>query len=487
MQLLSIGFDDTDSRQGMCTTYLAYKVVDFLLKQKAKFVDHPLLIRLNPNIPWKTRGNGAVALRIEVDNIEKIVEGVRALVEQNSHLGVGANPGLVFYAGEKIPDSIKEFAERALYDVLSRKKALEVANANGVKCYTLGNGMGIVGALAAVGTQLEQDHTFEIIAYRKEQNCGKPRALSKGSVIAMSEETYPNTYNNYDYKHERVLISPHGPDPIFCGIRGEDPNIVLQAFLMLDVAEELEGYMVFRTNHGTNMHLAHQFDLSNLKTYTSGHITGTVDGEPHVITGGHTFFKIRNDLGSALCAVYEPTGLSNLAAKLCHEDVIKIGGGVRKATSKHPKVINVEYIQILKLAKKFEYLNPLCKICSKRMKSEGKKKGYQCEHCGFKDPKAQKITVELPREIKEGLYVPVPKAHRHLTKPLQRYGMEKKECKLNLNSNWFFKLVAGGGVSRECNSRFEPAVEHTNVGSITALRVSSHFGYEPAGNRPHLG
>ena len=68
MALLHIGFDDTDSLYGMCTTYLAYKIVEFLLEHSARVVDHPLLIRLNPNIPWKTRGNGAVALCVEIDN-----------------------------------------------------------------------------------------------------------------------------------------------------------------------------------------------------------------------------------------------------------------------------------------------------------------------------------------------------------------------------------------------------------------------------------
>jgi len=64
MHTLHVAFDDTDSREGRCTTHLAFKVVEHLKKkQGAKLVDYPLLIRLNPNIPWKTRGNGAVCLR----------------------------------------------------------------------------------------------------------------------------------------------------------------------------------------------------------------------------------------------------------------------------------------------------------------------------------------------------------------------------------------------------------------------------------------
>ncbi len=442
MSSLYIGFDDTDSRQGMCTTYLAYKVVDFLLKRNARFLDYPLLIRLNPNIPWKTRGNGAVALHVEVDNEETVAEGVKSLVENNSHLGHGANPGMVFYSGKKISDDIKEFAGRALHDVLSRNRGMEIAKKHGVDAYTLGNGQGIVGALSAIGTLLDEDHTFEIITYRKQENCGRLREILKESVVEMAGQTYPNTYNNYDYKHERVLITPHGPDPIFCGIRGEDPDTLLQALLMLKIPEELEGYMIFRTNHGTNAHLMHKFDLSQLKTYTSGYVEGIVDSAPYAIEGGHAFFTIKNDEGSALCAVYEPTGLSQLAQKLTMGDMIEIGGGVRKATSKHPKVINVEYIRILKLATKLNYVNPLCKNCSKRLKSDGKGKGYKCEICGLKERNTQKIAVELARDIKEGLYVPVPKAHRHLTKPLQRCGMEKKRYDQVLNSHWYCKFAS---------------------------------------------
>lgn len=449
MPLLHIGFDDTDSRQGMCTTYLAYRIADFLLKNNAKFVDYPLLIRLNPNIPWKTRGNGAVALRVEIDNQESIIEGVRTLVENNSHVGSGANPGLVFYSGKTIHGDVQEFAANALYDVMSRNKAREIAKKHGMHTYTLGNGQGIVGALSAIGTVLEKDHTFEIIAYRKLENCGKTREISKESVIAMAEQTYPNTYNNYDYKHERILITPRGPDPIFCGIRGEDPDILLQAFLMLDIPEDLMGYMIFRTNHGTNMHLTHGFDLSNLKTYTSGYVRGTVASDPYAIEGGHTFFTLKNDHGSALCAVYEPTGQSQLAQKLSVGDLIEIGGGVRKATSKHPKVINVEYIRILELAHKFSYSNPLCKKCGKRLKSDGRNKGYKCERCGIKERTAQKISIEIPREIKEGLYIPVPKAHRHLTKPPQRYGREKEMYNASLNTSWFATFIAESTLSKE--------------------------------------
>jgi len=66
--ILHIGIDDTDSPKGMCTTFLSYKIVKFLEKEKIQFMDFPSLIRFNPNNPWKTRGNGAVRLTIKTKN-----------------------------------------------------------------------------------------------------------------------------------------------------------------------------------------------------------------------------------------------------------------------------------------------------------------------------------------------------------------------------------------------------------------------------------
>ena len=126
-------------------------------------------------------------------------------------------------------------------------------------------------------------------------------------------------------------------------------------------------------------------------------------------------------------AVYEPTGLANIAARLEPGDVIDIGCGVRKGTVKHPKILNVEYLSVLELASTFDIINPVCKICNKRMKSEGRNKGYQCDKCKFKDSRAAKILIAKERSIRTGLYIPTPKAHRHLTKPLQRYGIEKSQ------------------------------------------------------------
>ena len=58
-----IGIDDTDSLKGGCTTYVATEIIAEMPYDLIKF---PRLVRLNPNIPWKTRGNGDITLYIGI-------------------------------------------------------------------------------------------------------------------------------------------------------------------------------------------------------------------------------------------------------------------------------------------------------------------------------------------------------------------------------------------------------------------------------------
>ena len=58
--MLHIGLDDTDSVKGGCTTWLATEIIKDL--SEFDLIGNPRLVRLNPNVPWKTRGNGAVSL-----------------------------------------------------------------------------------------------------------------------------------------------------------------------------------------------------------------------------------------------------------------------------------------------------------------------------------------------------------------------------------------------------------------------------------------
>jgi len=59
------------------------------------------------------------------------------------------------------------------------------------------------------------------------------------------------------------------------------------------------------------------------------------------------------------------------------------------------------------------------------MESMGRGKGFRCRSCGFRGSDMEKRTVEEERRIGEELYMPPPRAQRHLSKPKSRYGREK--------------------------------------------------------------
>ena len=61
-----------------------YKIINRLKKKNVDFLDFPNLVRFNPNIPWKTRGNGAVGIKISTSNPGKIKNLVKKFVKQYS-------------------------------------------------------------------------------------------------------------------------------------------------------------------------------------------------------------------------------------------------------------------------------------------------------------------------------------------------------------------------------------------------------------------
>ena len=70
LNLMIIGLDDTDSKESMCTTYLAAVLIG-KLKSYGTIEGYPWLVRLNPNIKYKTRGNAAIAIKLEINRSEE--------------------------------------------------------------------------------------------------------------------------------------------------------------------------------------------------------------------------------------------------------------------------------------------------------------------------------------------------------------------------------------------------------------------------------
>ena len=440
MTKLHIGFDDTDSPNGGCTTYIAALIVEKLNKMNINFIDYPNLIRLNPNVPWKTRGNGALCLRLicPEKSIEKIMETIIHLIEKNSDLAYdGTDPGIVFLEGE-IPEIVKDFAKKTEHSILSIDETLKLAKKVNAKVIGFKKGRGIIGGLAAIGEDLKGEHTYEIISYRTLKNRNKPRCIKASSVERMDTKSQ-NTFNNIDHETGRILITPRGPDPILCGIRGETPEAVKWAYNEIKIEEPVERWIIFRSNQGTDAHLKKISKVEDIQQFNPVVIKGEVSKSPQIIQGGHAIFTIKDKTGQVDCAAYKPTGILNkITRKLIVGDVLTVYGSVRLNDPKDGFTINLEKIRITQLAPKLLFVNPSCPESNNRLKSMGKNQGFRCEKCGFRDPNTQKSKIIEKREIKVGFYITSPRSQRHLTKPFSRYGKEKNLAVKEMIQEWYY-------------------------------------------------
>lgn len=372
-----VGLDDTDSSRGYCTTYLAYRIASDL-RPRIRVFPYPRLVRLNPNIPFKTRGNAAVCLELEAPDPGSAFESVAKKVRELSDVEGGANSGMVFLDDPSLLPQFEPLYLDALMGVVSPHRVRRFLRGIGARSLELGNGMGLVGAASSLGFSERFDHTFELIAYRRKESWGTKRSIDASPVRAMDAETFPHTFNNYDYQKRKVLIAPHGPDPVFAGVRGDSPIAVIRAFSMLSYEERLAGRMVYVSNQHTDAHLQRELAW---KVYSSGWLDGSVKGV-RVGAGGHVYIDISSGRRSLVVAAYEPTGdLRRTVRHLKPGDRVKAFGGVRRSTPLHPEVLNLEKLQVVSL-----------------------RRGR--------------------RSIVEGTYISSPRANRHLTKPLTRYGLE---------------------------------------------------------------
>ncbi|MGQ4911392.1 MAG: TiaS agmantine-binding domain-containing protein [Candidatus Thorarchaeota archaeon] len=437
--ILHLGFDDIDSPTGGCTTHFTSLLVGDLEGLEVRWLDYPGLVRLNPGIPYRTRGNGAVVLRLSVDgeHVEQIVDLVKKRIKSYANLEYpNTNPGFVMVRGD-VPERVRQFSERALWRSLPIELASRIIQREKLVHYGFGNRRGLIGALASVGNMLTEDYTFEFIAYRSLEACGHERGVDGDSVTRMDSVLKPQVFANIDASNGQVLIEPHGPDPVLFGVRGENPDAVKEGGLMVRSHQAVERWMIFRTNQATGAHLTHEMRIDTLRPYMAAKVRASVSQRARIIEGGHVIFGIADDTGEVDCAVYEPTGeFRDTANRLMVGDRVVIHGSVRPASRTHPMTLNVEGIEVVALTPKIRVSNPLCTRCGKRMKSAGRGKGFKCDNCGHRERNGEKVRTTLERTLTVGLYLPPPRAQRHLTRPFERPEMGNMGVPVKMIDEW---------------------------------------------------
>jgi len=400
-----IGIDDTDSPQGMCTTYLGAVLARRLIGEHMR-VREARLVRLNPNVTWKTRGNAAIMLDVEGDP-ERAFAITCALVEELADFSCeNTNPGVV--VTERKPDAT--FYGKAVRDFCTIEEAVVLLDAAGARYKGYKNRRGLIGATAAVASELP-DKTSEILVYREPERFGTPRSVDRLSLFEAEAATFPHTWDTVDVINDVVVCVPHTPDPVLFGIRGESPRWVMAARQMID-SEKPGLEQIWVTNQGTDAHLL-DAGIGEINDGLSYRVRGTVADLPKTGTGGHVSFTIREGGQAVRCMAYEPTkNFRQLVRQLVPGDEVIAVGSFKKGS------MNLEKIRIVSLARPAIIRPPLCPACKKRMTSDGKGKGYKCKKCGARYDKPD--VQEIPRTLETGWYEVPPTARRHLAKPLCR-------------------------------------------------------------------
>ena len=400
-----IGVDDTDSPSGMCTTYLGAVLARRLIREHMR-VREARLVRLNPNVTFKTRGNAAIMLDVDGDPEQAFVIASDLVDELADFSCRNTNPGLV--VAEKKPDP--GFYQKAVTDFCTIGEATALLDRTGARYRGWKNRRGLIGATAAVASELT-DRTSEILVYREPERFGTPRSVDRQSLFDAEAATFPHTWDTVDTINDVVVCVPHTPDPVLFGIRGESPRWVMAARQMIE-SEKPGIEQIWVTNQGTDAHLL-AGTIAGLREGLSYRVRGTVSDVPKTGTGGHVSFTIQEGDNTVRCMAYEPTkNFRHIVRTLYPGDDVIAAGSYKKGS------INLEKMKVVSLARAERSRPPLCPACDKRMTSDGRKKGWKCKKCGARsdEPDVQ----EIHRTLEPGWYEVPPTARRHLAKPLCR-------------------------------------------------------------------
>jgi len=412
-----VGIDDTDSRErGMCTTYAASRVAR-RIEADGGDVERVLLVRLNPAVEHKTRGNAALAVHTDVDP-DRGFEIARELIADSAEVDdPRTNPGLVVadHAPEAAPDAVAAFAREAVQDHHDVADAEVLIDSCGYESAGWKNARGKIGALAAVGAWAAfEEWTYEHVSYRAAERRGTPRDVDLDSAFAAADEQYPAAWDTVDRVEGQAVCVPRAPGPILHGIRGDDVDAVRTVTAGIE-SEPVESSQLFVTNQGTDAHLQ-DAALGAVEDGRSYRVDGTVVEPSETREGGHVFLALENGGDRLDCAAFEPTKrFRDRVRALRVGDRLTACGEVGDGTLKLEKFAVRELNDV-------ELATPNCPDCGRSMESAGADQGYRCRDCGTE--RGGKVERQVDRELEEGWYEVPPCARRHVAKPLVRGGFD---------------------------------------------------------------
>jgi len=427
-----IGIDDTDSPKGGCTTWVLSELLALARDEGVDLLGEPRLVRLNPNIPWKTRGNAALAARfgrgrgdrrrigeaggrplwsfarggpLTSSLAERFLDRAWDRVLARSRRGEPRTDPALVAVPRQLPAHLYYRAVRHIVPVEETRRYLESV---GALVRAEGDGRGLVGASAAIAWPGRRA-TWELIAYRPIEREGARRRVDIQSVRSTARR-HPDLFLCHDPRTRRLLVTPHTPCPILFGLRGLGPASPLRA--RLEVRSELvDRWVLFRTNQGTGDHLTPRF-AREVEAFESGRVAGTVSGPPRTLRGGHVRLPLVDAEGTSMEAIaFEPTKtLPRVVRHLVPGDRVEVWG-----SRGSDAILKLEGLRVVSLAPRWAAGKPpLCLSCGRRTQSLGAVRGFRCSQCRRRFPPEAARATRRPPPIATGVYHPTPSARRHL-------------------------------------------------------------------------
>lgn len=423
-----LAFDDTDRPEGGCTTYALFQVLAALPDLAPRGM--PRLVRLNPNVPWKTRGNGAVCVELVQPTGPHVVVGEWMGMELRAYPEGAPAP-----ADEVALDAawgvLQELAQAdampamALFDsapsplhywqavrmVMDPVDAVAYARTSGVLHRAKGNGRALIGCLGAAAWP-GPAASYEFIAYRERSAWGTPRAVNEAPLRGLDHTG--RTFHTEDPEKDALCCVPNTPCPVLLGLRGHDPEGLLQtarSTVPSAAGEPLEGWILWASNQASGDHITPVSSLAEATEGMTVRLPATVAESPANLEGGHVQVTFTDgDMSRFDVMAFEPTGTFRaVVRRLLPGDGAEVTGAWNNGT------VRLESLRVID-AGPAKSANPHCTECDRSMKSRGRAAGYRCPSCGASV--ASDAATFTDRSDLVGTYEVPVMTRRHLHRPL---------------------------------------------------------------------
>ncbi len=402
-----IGLDDTDHLDLGCTTESFNQFLNYLIEKLNCTIISRRLVRLWPFANRRTRGNAALSAVIKLNILDEqklydVSDDWFKLLLSN----ISSHSSSNFPASPVLIISKSKFSEKIYWDTVKDHVDLDY-RLNEIKKYECKvyagkSYWGVIGASAAISWIPGENHSYELIAWRKSSMIGKKRIIDI-QTIADLDKNFPETFVNRDPTKNRGLIAPRTPCPVLYGIRSKSPEILEMAHKWLqsnDNVEKSSDYAVHCTNQLSDDHVTPS--------------SGTVISKPLISKGAHSSVKVIMDGKlKTLVAFSQGGSVNRLLRSLKAGDIVSWTGLYSPSDSS----IHLEKLSISDAVPRI-ISRPLC--CNISMKSAGNNQHLRCTKCNSFSEKYWKGKIPIFSDIDmiDNWAEPSPSNRRHLSKPL---------------------------------------------------------------------